>query len=195
MDWTVTHALNHFLAAHDALEDPLTAYVRAAEALFAGVLLAAFLLARGHGRTGIRRVAAAGGASAALGLLAAQVLSRLVERPRPFVTHPAALHLFAAHAPDPGFPSDHATAAFAIAVAVLLRDRRWGAPVLAAAVVLAAGRVALGVHYPTDVVGGALLGTASALALWTPPARRALHAAADLAGRALDAMLSPLTAR
>jgi undecaprenyl-diphosphatase len=188
MDWSLTHALNAFLAGHDAVEDPLVAYVGAAEVLFAGVLLAVFALARGRSAVGVRRLVAAAGASAALALLLALVVSHAVGRPRPFVAHPGALHLFAAHAADPGFPSDHATAAFAIAVAVLLRDRRWGLPVLVAAVVLAAGRVAMGVHYPSDVAAGAVLGTLSALALWTAGLRRAVHAVADTAGRALDAL-------
>ena len=64
------------------------------------------------------------------------------------------MHLFAAHAADAGFPSDHATAAFAIAVALLLRSRTWGAIALVAATVLAVTRVAMGIHYPTDVLAG-----------------------------------------
>jgi undecaprenyl-diphosphatase len=98
-------------------------------------------------------------------LACAQLLSRIVDRPRPFVADPGGVHLFARHAADAGFPSDHATAAFAIATALLLHDRRLGAIVLAAAALLAAGRVALGVHYPSDVLAGAALGAAVALAL------------------------------
>jgi undecaprenyl-diphosphatase len=188
MDWSLTRTLNAFLAAHDGLEDPLVAYVNAAELLFAGALAAVFLLARGPARRSARRLAAAAGGSAAVALLVAQVVSHLVARPRPFVAHAAALHIFSAHAADPGFPSDHATAAFAIATAILLRDRRWGVLVMALACVLAIGRVAMGVHYPTDVVGGAALGCACALALWLPALRRLVHRIADAVGRAADAL-------
>jgi undecaprenyl-diphosphatase len=153
------------------------------------MLLLAFVLAGGHRRRGTRRAAVAAGLSAGLGLAVVQVVSRLVDRPRPFVADPQGVHLFARHAADPGFPSDHATAAFAIAVALLLRDRRWGAITLVAAAVLAAGRVAMGLHYPTDVLGGALLGTLAALALHAPPVRRLANRVSDLAGRVLDGVL------
>jgi len=189
MDASVLHALNGFLFHHDAVEDPLVGYVNLAELLFLAMLVLAFLLARGYRQGQTRRAAVAAGLSAALGLAAAQVISRLVDRPRPFVAHPSAVHLFSHHAADPGFPSDHATAAFAIAVALLLRDRRWGAIVLVAAVVLAIGRVGMGVHYPTDVLGGAALGTLAALVLHAPPVRRLANRLADLAGRVLDGVL------
>jgi membrane-associated phospholipid phosphatase len=72
------------------------------------------------------------------------------------------------------YPSGHAAAAVTAAVAGLLLARRLGrgglvrtavpAVALAAAGAVAASRVFLGVHYLSDVVGGALLGTALALA-------------------------------
>jgi undecaprenyl-diphosphatase len=195
MDYTIDHALNHAIREHPLLVAIISGFANWGVVAF-GVAACALWLFDKPREPGVwRRATAAGLSAAAVGLLANQLVAQLWHRPRPYQDHPLGILPLLTPSHDPSFPSDHATAAFAIAVAVLLRDRRWGAPVLAAAVVLAAGRVALGVHYPTDVVGGALLGTASALALWTPPARRALHAAADLAGRALDAMLSPLTAR
>ena len=65
-------------------------------------------------------------------------------------------------------PSGHATMAFALMTTLLLVEPRlrtwWAAPVLAAyAVLTAVSRVVLGVHYLTDVVAGALLGTGCAL--------------------------------
>jgi len=189
MDWSLTHTLNTFLAHHDALEDPVVAYANAAEVLFAGLLVVAFFLVGGHARYGARRAAVAAGLSCGLALLIAQVLSRLVDRPRPFVADPGQLHLFAKHAADPGFPSDHATAAFAIAVAILLRNRRWGWVTLAAAFVLAVARVAMGIHYPTDVLGGAALGAACALLLYAAPVRARLNRIADFAGRTWDGVL------
>ena len=195
MDASLVHALNGWLAGHDAVEDPVVAYVNAAELLFLGMLVLAFVLVGGHRRRAARRAVVAAGLSAGLALALAQVLARVVDRPRPFVAHPAAVHLFTRHAADPGFPSDHATAAFAIAVALLLRDRRWGAIVLVAAIVLAAGRVAMGVHYPSDVLAGAALGALVALALHTPPIRRLLNRLADLAGRVLDAAVGAVTGR
>jgi undecaprenyl-diphosphatase len=195
VDHGLLHALNIFFLRHDAIEDPAVAYANAAEVLFLGALIVAFVLVRGHRRRGARHGVVAAGLSAGLALALAQVLSRLVDRPRPFVADPGSVHVFAHHAADPGFPSDHATAAFAIAVAILLRHRGWGAATLAAAVVLAVARVGMGVHYPSDVIGGAALGSACALALWHPTARAALHRLADLAGRLLDGATAAAAAR
>jgi undecaprenyl-diphosphatase len=189
MDFSLLQRLNDLLAGHDALEDPLLLYANASELLFLGMLVLVFLVVRGGPVTEVRRAVVGAGLSAALGLALAQVVSRLVDRPRPFVAHPQAVHLFAHHAPDPGFPSDHTTAAFAIAVALLLRFRAWGVVTLVFATILAFARVALGVHYPTDVLAGAALGTLSALALYHPAVRARLDRLADAAGAVLDAVL------
>jgi undecaprenyl-diphosphatase len=185
MDYRLLHAVNQFFFHHDAVEDPAVAYANASELLFLGLLVAAFLVARGS-RLEVRRAVVAAGLSAGLGLAVAQVLTRLVDRPRPFVAHPLSVHVFSHHAADAGFPSDHTTAAFAIAVALWLRDRRWGAVALVAAGALGVARVGMGVHYPGDVAAGALLGGLSAVVLWLPAVRVRLHRLADRTGRLLD---------
>ena len=189
MDWSLLHTLNDFMAAHDGLEDSLLFYVEASEALFVATLAVVFLCAHGLKHLAWRRATVAAVLSAGLGLAIAKVISELVDRARPFVSDPHGVHLFAAHAPDPGFPSDHATAAFAIAVAILLRKRGWGIFALVAATVLAVGRVALGVHFPSDVLAGAAVGAASALVLWWAPLRARIDALADALGRRLDRLL------
>ena len=186
VDWSLLHALNDFMFRHDGVEDPLLFYVNASEALFVVTLVLVFLAAHGSRFADWRRSAVAAVLSAGLGLAVGKVISELVDRARPFVADPHGVHLFSGHAADPGFPSDHATAAFAIAVAILLRKRGWGIAALVAAAVLAIGRVALGVHYPSDVLAGAALGSAAAFALWTPSLRRRIDALADAAGARWD---------
>src|SRR4051812_16553540 len=140
---------------HDGVEDPLLFYVNVSEVLFIATLAVVFLAARGAAHAAWRRASVAAVFSAGLGLAVGKVISELVDRARPFVADPHGVHLFSAHAADPGFPSDHATAAFAIATAILLRKRRAGLFALAAASLLSLGRVALGVPYPPDVLAGA----------------------------------------
>lgn len=189
MDWSLLHLLNGFLYHHDAVEDPLLAFIEASEALFAGTLLLVFVAAHGARLAAWRRASVAAVLSAGLALAIGKVVSEAVDRARPFVADPGAVHLFSRHAADAGFPSDHATAAFAIAVAIVLRKRAWGIAALIAATVLSIGRVAIGVHYPSDVLAGAALGAAAALGLWAPPLRQRVDQIADLVGRPVDRAL------
>jgi membrane-associated phospholipid phosphatase len=53
-------------------------------------------------------------------------------------------------------------------------------------------RIALGTHYPTDVLGGAALGALAALLLWMRPIRGPLHRLADWAGDLYERMTQPL---
>src|SRR3954447_2727313 len=195
MDASTVHALNAFLVHHDAVEDPLVAYVGAAEIIFLALLAGLFVLARGFQRHRARRGAVAAGLSAAVALAVGQVLSAVVHRPRPFVADPSAVHLFARHAADAGFPSDPAPASFAIAVAILLRSRRWGYVTLAMAIVLSVGRVPMGFHYPSDLIAGAALASATAIALYVPPVRGPLHEFADRAGALWDGVVAAAAAR
>jgi undecaprenyl-diphosphatase len=187
---SLVHTLNGFLFNHDAVEDPIALYEQVSQLLFVGILALLFFFAPRERRELARRAAVAAAAATALALLVGAILSRLVDRPRPFVADPSGVHLFAAHAADAGFPSDHATAAFAIGAAILLRDRRWGAAVIALAAVLA-----IGVHYPTDVLAGALVGIAAAMTLWLAPPRRVTDLFADWLGAVVDRAARRLTAR
>jgi undecaprenyl-diphosphatase len=100
--------------------------------------------------------------------LVAAVLSGLLkgvfDRPRPSVVDPAVHPLvFVPH--NGSMPSTHAATAFAAAVAVSLVHPRLSWPLVALASLVSVSRVWLGVHYPTDVLAGAALGTAIAFGL------------------------------
>jgi undecaprenyl-diphosphatase len=190
VDWSLLHALNDYLFHHDAVEDPLLFYVNASEALFIATLALIFLAAHGRRYVAWRRAAVAAVLSAGLALAIGKLISEVVDRARPFVADSHGVHLFSGHAADAGFPSDHATAAFAIATSIVLRKRSWGIFALLAATVLSVGRVALGVHYPSDVLAGAALGAAAALALWADPIRAKVDGLSDLLGRAWDRALN-----
>jgi undecaprenyl-diphosphatase len=87
-----------------------------------------------------------------------------VERPRPFVDHDG-LDVLVDGKNDFSFVSDHATLTMAIAVGLFVANRRFGMVGIGLALLEGFCRVYMGVHYPTDVVGGFALGTAVALLL------------------------------
>jgi membrane-associated phospholipid phosphatase len=84
-------------------------------------------------------------------------------RPRPYLAHQVSLLI--SPTADTSFPSDHATLGFAVAVLVWRYNRRTGAALLLLALVLALARIFVGAHYPSDVLGGAVLGTLTSMAI------------------------------
>ena len=79
-------------------------------------------------------------------------------------------HQWIEHGSRASFPSMHAAGAFALACGVSLgvgRHRRWLlALVWVLAVAVALSRVVLGVHFPSDILAGMLVGMGSALLVW-----------------------------
>lgn len=72
-------------------------------------------------------------------------------------------HLLIGPSSDYSFPSDHATATFAIAAAFLLHEKRGrGIAFLVAALLIIVSRVYVGTHYASDVLGGAVTGIIAA---------------------------------
>ncbi|MBO1338036.1 phosphatase PAP2 family protein [Streptomyces sp. VRA16 Mangrove soil] len=115
--------------------------------------------------------------AAAVAVLVNVPIRGFVERPRPFRDHEG-LKVLVDGKNDFSFVSDHATLAMAIGAALFVAHRRLGLAAIGLAVLEGFCRVFMGVHYPTDVIGGFALGTAVALllsplatALITPVAR------------------------
>jgi undecaprenyl-diphosphatase len=68
------------------------------------------------------------------------------------------VHQLIAHEPGVSLPSDHATAAFALAFGVYaFLSRSWGVALGAAALAIGVARVWSGVHYPGDILAAAII--------------------------------------
>jgi undecaprenyl-diphosphatase len=162
VDWSLFHLVNSDVAARDWLEDPVTAFATLAVPAYALATVALWFLSRPPGVSRWRLASVSALVAAGVAMVANQVVAHVWDRPRPFTTHEAATHLLTAPSPDPSFPSDHAAAAFAIAFCVLAFSRWAGAGFLAAATLIGVSRIALGMHYPSDVLAGTLVGWAAA---------------------------------
>lgn len=88
------------------------------------------------------------------------ILKNLFERVRPYEVVDG-LVLLTNKATDFSFPSGHAGSSFAAAVAICasLKGSRARWLVLAFAVLMAYTRLYIGIHYPSDIIGGILTGT------------------------------------
>jgi membrane-associated phospholipid phosphatase len=89
-------------------------------------------------------------------------LKKTVNRERPFVTYPDIEQVTTATGPS--FPSGHASLAFATATSLSMAYPKWYiiAPSFAWASAVSYSRMVLGVHYPSDVLAGAIIGSGSA---------------------------------
>jgi YegS/Rv2252/BmrU family lipid kinase len=194
------HAV-HWAAGHQGLHDVL----RAVELIFGaiGTLVIALLIGGVLART-YRRAALFVVGTTVVALALHRVVSWAFDRPRPAWQDQA--HLLT----SPGFPSGHVAGVTALAGALVMAAamfvRRAGprrttyAGLVALVLLVAVDRVLLGRHYPTDAVGGVLLGLVVVLVgrtVYDPePRSHAVHALPLVetvpGGRALHVVLNPV---
>jgi len=113
--------------------------------------------------------------------LVVTIVKRLIGRARPSDLGPFYYMPFGWRPDYASLPSGHSTAAFAAAVAVGAIWQRARPVMWIYAALIAASRICIAVHYPSDVLAGAFVGTASALAIRRWFARRRLGFALDAA--------------
>ena len=162
MDRTITQWINA-AAGHYPLLDSLVVLVTKFGAPVLVLVVVLQWWSR-HERPDVRHSCVTAGLSFLLGLALNQIILLFVHRIRPYDA--GVSHLIIDRNEDWSFPSDHATATFAIAAAFLFQGlRRRGLAFLFAALLVCASRIYVGTHYASDILGGAATGVAAAAAV------------------------------
>jgi undecaprenyl-diphosphatase len=159
LDYILFRAVNGLAGRSSAVDALMIASAKYLPLVFALALVALWLTWRHRNQ----RAAFLAGASALIALGIGQLIGLAFPRPRPYLSH--AVHQLIPPSLDTSFPSDHATLGFAVAVMVWRYNRRAGGALLVLATLMAIARVFVGAHYPGDVLGGAVLGGLTSVAL------------------------------
>lgn len=152
-------AINQY-AGKNSLLDALAIFM--AEAM-PFILVAVMVILWFFATTEKKRISFFAGYSVLLAMLLSYIIGTLYFHPRPFVANLGTQ--LVEHAPDASFPSDHTTFIFAISFVYLFSKSTRGLGIWLCSLSLLAGlaRVFVGVHYPFDIVGAALVGVVSSL--------------------------------
>lgn len=157
LDFQIFQTINH-LAVTESFLNPLMKFLsQDAEYLFfLAIIIYWFIRTKAN-----RRMVAEGIISACVALGLNALIGIFFYRDRPFVHHHVIKLI--SHVANASFPSDHATGAFVIATSIWIWRKRDGWIWLLIAAGIALSRVWTGVHYPSDVVAGMLIGIMTAL--------------------------------
>jgi undecaprenyl-diphosphatase len=190
LDWRFYKAIYDVSLHHHAIGNAFSDIEKVSIPFMVVVTVGLWLLARpgGSEKWKLAAVGALGSAALALGINRL-ISSEIWDRNRPYLAHHIAHPWINSH--DPSFPSDHASAAFAIAFAVLMFDAVAGGIFLFFALVISAGRLFIGAHYPGDVGAGLLIGLVAALVI-TKLARPAIVFLVRHVQRLTDPVLAPI---
>lgn len=151
-DSTLFEKINGMAGANGAADWLMVSVAKYSPIVIAIVLVILWL----RWRRDTQRASALAATAALIALGVGQMVGRLFPRARPSDAVPA--HLLLPRSLDVSFPSDHATLAFAVAAVLFAWNRRWGSALILFALLTALARVWVGLHYPGDVLGGAILG-------------------------------------
>ncbi|WMT38838.1 undecaprenyl-diphosphatase [Paenibacillus sp. D2_2] len=157
IDQIVFETINNLTVTLSALNPIMQFMSEKAEYLFyIGIIIYWFMSGRENKKMVVVALFAA-----CVGFGVGNILSHLFYRDRPFVQFP--VHQLIDHAANASFPSDHSIGSFVIATAIFLYRKKDGVIWLLLAGLISFSRIWNGVHFPSDVITGALLGVICAL--------------------------------
>lgn len=161
------HLLNQFAGHHPILDSMMSFFAQYALELYAILfILAWFVLPKSDTKS--RHMLVISGFAGILALLINLVISHIWFRPRPFVALPhGSFNQIIPHSNDASFPSDHTSGSFGFASATWGKNTKWiSCSFTILAVMVMVSRVYVGVHYPTDVLAGLVVGSISGRIMW-----------------------------
>ena len=99
-------------------------------------------------------------------ILGEGLIKHIIQRERPFVSDPAIDTIISAPIGKYSMPSGHSSSSMAVAVSVFIQNKKLGIFVLITALMIMLSRLYFCVHYPTDIIAGALLGLTVAIVVY-----------------------------
>ncbi len=165
MDRTLTHWINAAAGSSSVLDAAMLATTRFGIPII--VLCVVLQWWSKDDRVHIRHTSIAAGLAFLIGLAFNQAILLFIQRVRPYDA--GISNLIIERSGDWSFPSDHATASFAIAATFALHAlRRRAILFLLMSLLIAYSRIFVGTHYLSDILGGALTGiVAAVLVRWS----------------------------
>lgn len=161
------HWLNQFAGHHPIIDAIMSFLAQYSLEMYVFLFLAAWFALPKHDSER-RHVLVVMGFSGVLALMFNVIISHLWFRPRPFVTLAKGTYTqLIPHSLDASFPSDHTSGSFGFAAASWEKTNRWISGLYTSlAVLVPIARVYTGVHWPTDVLAGIIIGIVSSRILW-----------------------------
>ncbi len=166
-DTTVYHFINGFAGRSHILDTIMIFFAKDALEIYAALFIIAwFVLPKKDINN--RHALVMAGLSGVLALIINLVISHIWFRPRPFtVFQKGTFTQLVPHSPDASFPSDHASGSWGFAAGSWGKQQKWISYTFTIiAVIVMIARVFVGVHYPTDVIGGMVIGIIASRVMW-----------------------------
>ena len=113
-----------------------------------------------------QRATLIGATAIGLANLTVDIINANYDRPRPFEELGESMTLIFYQSTDPSFPANPMAVVFSIATAVWIFDRKLGWALMAIGAIYSVMRVYVGTFYPTDVIGGTIVGVLAAFFAW-----------------------------
>jgi undecaprenyl-diphosphatase len=176
MNYRVFRAINQLAGRYSLLD---TVMITISQKV--GYLYALLLILIWFRNNFYKKITLYAGISAGVALLINSFIKRFYFKPRPFLNHSVHLLPPSPSKKNSSFPSTHTTLAFAVATSVLFYRRLLGCIMWLLAFFTGFSRIWMGQHYPSDIIGSALLGSVTAtvvkitMRVWNPFIARIIH--------------------